>query len=77
MNKNEFMDLLSKNGYEVILEDNVIKVILVCKNQRELDKKSKEIDKLKRESGYKGSLGWKAKLEGDGDNERKIDTDFK
>ena len=63
MNKNEFMDLLSKNGYEVILEDNVIKVILVCKNQRELDKKAKEIDKLKRESGYKGSLGWKAKLE--------------
>jgi len=77
MNKNEFMDLLSKNGYEVILEDNVIKVILVCKNQRELDKKSKEIDNLERESGYKGSLGWKAKLEGDGDNERKIDTDFK
>ena len=56
------VELLKEHGFEARIEDNLLYVHLIVKNQKELNRQAQEIDKMLKENGFNRSYGWKCKF---------------
>ena len=62
LEKEKAVELLKEHGFEASIEDNLLYVHLIVKSQKELNRQSKEIDKILKENGFNRSYGWKCEF---------------